>query len=108
MVRKLFAELTPLGVFWMRNGAFSPPARCLEVHSGVRCDVPSDARAAPGLVPAAELPHVMAVRSLKISRGLGGKEVFAVCQGGGAKWGVGGKAKLPCSHTGGSRELEKL
>lgn len=77
----------PLGGFWVRNRAFSLPAQRLEVQGGVRCGVPSDAWAAPRLVPAAELPCVVAMWSLKISRGLGGKKVFAVCQG----WGQNGE-----------------
>lgn len=43
MARKLFAELSPLGVFWVKNRAFSLPAQCLEVLGGVRCGVPREA-----------------------------------------------------------------
>lgn len=106
MARKLFAELNPLGVFWVETDAFSPSAQCLKVHGHVGCDVTSDARAAPGLVLTAELSHVVAMRSLKISWGLAGKEVFAVCQGGMQREEC--VANLPCSHAKESRELEKL
>lgn len=82
MARKLFAELNPLGVFWVETDAFSPRALCPEVHGCVGCDATSDAQAGPRLVLAAELSHVVAMQSLKISWGLAGKEVFAVCQGG--------------------------
>jgi len=57
------------------------------------CDVPRD---------------VVAMRSLEISCVLGDKEFFAVCQGGGQSGEWAAKQISSPSHTGGSRELEKL